>query len=107
VGFSQGAIISLESTQVDAPPLASRVIALAGRFAAPVRRAPANVHLHLIHGEQDAVVPARSSIDAAGALESLGARATLNILPGVGHSIDARALGLVLGYLGRHPTALR
>ncbi|ODV04291.1 MAG: phospholipase, partial [Rubrivivax sp. SCN 70-15] len=38
IGFSQGAIMSLESTQLDAPP-ASRVVALSGRFAQPPRRA--------------------------------------------------------------------
>lgn len=99
VGFSQGAIMSLESTQADTPPLASTVIALAGRFAVPVRRAPDGVRIHLIHGEQDGVVPARSSIEAARALADLGAPATLDLLPGLGHSIDARALALVLGYL--------
>ena len=99
VGFSQGAILALESTQVDAAPIASRVIALAGRFAEPVRRAPPGMRLHLIHGEQDPVVPARYSVDAAHALASLGATTTLEILPGLGHSIDARVLGLVLGHL--------
>ena len=39
VGFSQGAILSLESTQaVMATNLAARVIALAGRFAVPARQ---------------------------------------------------------------------
>jgi phospholipase/carboxylesterase len=98
VGFSQGAIMSLEATQADAAP-AARVIALAGRFAQGVRRAPAGVRIYLVHGEQDGVVPTRFSVDAARALQALGAEATLDLLPGLGHGIDARALRLVLGYL--------
>lgn len=100
VGFSQGAILSLEATQVDRPEVARRVIALAGRFAQPVRRAPQGVRVHLIHGEQDGVVSTRFSVDAAQALQALGADVTLDLLPGLGHGIDARALGLVIGYVG-------
>ena len=96
VGFSQGAILALESTQVQGPPAAARVIALAGRFAEPVRRAPAGVHFHLVHGEADTVVPARSSVEAAAALQAHGAQVTLDLLPGLGHGIDGRAVGFVL-----------
>lgn len=97
-GFSQGAIMSLEATQVDAPP-AARVIALAGRFAQGVRRAPQGVRFHLVHGEQDGVVPTRFSVEAAQALRALGAEVTLDLLPGLGHGIDARAVQLVIGCL--------
>lgn len=103
VGFSQGAILALESTQVQGPAVAGRVIALAGRFAEPVRRAPAALQFHLIHGDADNVVPARSSVEAARALQAQGAHATLDLLPGLGHGIDGRALRLVLGYLGSKP----
>lgn len=101
VGFSQGAIMSLETTQgeTELPP-AQRVIALAGRFAQPVRRAPAGLKFHLIHGEQDGVVPTQSSVDAARELKGAGADVTLDLLPGLGHGIDARALRLAIGYLG-------
>ncbi|MBQ0921511.1 phospholipase, partial [Hydrogenophaga aromaticivorans] len=47
-GFSQGAIMALESTQ-QAPPIASRVVAMAGRFAQPPRLAPDGTALHFIH----------------------------------------------------------
>jgi phospholipase/carboxylesterase len=99
IGFSQGAILALEATQVAATTLAAaRVIALAGRFAEPVRRAPQALRVHLIHGQDDRVVPARYSIEAAHALQVLGAQATLDLLPGLGHGIDGRALQLLLGY---------
>lgn len=85
VGFSQGAIMSLESTQgeTELPP-AQRVIALAGRFAQPVRRAPAGVKFHLIHGEQDGVVPTKASVEASRELQGAGADVTLDLLPGLG-----------------------
>jgi phospholipase/carboxylesterase len=102
VGFSQGAIMALESSQGERPA-AERVIALAGRFAQPVRRAPSRVQFHLIHGEQDDVVPTRSSVEAAQALENMGAHVTLDLLPGLGHGIDARALRLAIGYVGGVP----
>jgi len=104
VGFSQGAIMALESTQaVTELPPAQRVIAMAGRFAQPVRRAPGGLKFHLIHGEQDAVVPTRSSVEAAQQLEDADADVTLDLLPGLGHGIDARALRLAIGYLdGSH-----
>lgn len=101
VGFSQGAILSLEATQTEmAMSPAERVIALAGRFAVPARRAPPGLRYNLIHGAQDAVVSHTFSVAAAEALKTLGGDATLDLLPGLGHGIDARALQLVIGYLG-------
>lgn len=101
VGFSQGAILSLEATQTEmAMSPAERVIALAGRFAVPARRAPPVLRYNLIHGAQDAVVSHTFSVAAAEALKALGGDATLDLLPGLGHGIDARALQLVIGYLG-------
>lgn len=100
VGFSQGAILSLEATQTEmATGPAERVIALAGRFAVPARRASPGLRYHLIHGAQDAVVSHTFSVAAAEALQALGGDATLDLLPGLGHGIDARALQLVIGYL--------
>lgn len=99
VGFSQGAILALESTQHVGSAAAARVIAIAGRFAEPVRRTP-QARVHLIHGEQDDIVPTRWSIDANQALQDLGATVTLDLLHGLGHGMDARAAGLLLGHLG-------
>jgi len=101
IGFSQGAIMALESTQDDSAPLAGRVAALAGRFAAPVRRAPLGLHFHLIHGAEDSVIPARLALLAAKEIQAKDGSVTLDVLDGLGHSIDNRMLNLVLGYLGR------
>jgi phospholipase/carboxylesterase len=50
IGFSQGAIMVLESTQ-QSGPLAGRVFALAGRFAQPPQVAPMSTLVHLLVAE--------------------------------------------------------
>lgn len=97
IGFSQGAIMSLEATQVT--DLATRVIALSGRFAQPPRSAPAGVVFRFIHGEVDRVIDSRFSVEAAERLRVLGADATAQIVPGLAHGIDERAAQWVLGAL--------
>ncbi len=89
VGFSQGAIMALESTQ-ETQPVAARVVAMAGRFAAPPQRAPEHTRLHLLHGEADGVVPARASIEAHAQLTALHADVTLDLIPWLGRGIDGR-----------------
>jgi phospholipase/carboxylesterase len=98
VGFSQGAIMALESTQ--GTLLAARVIAMSGRFAQPPRRAPAGVVFRFIHGDSDPVIAASFSAQAAEALRARGADARARIIPGLGHGIDARAAAALLEYLG-------
>ena len=101
VGFSQGAIMSLESTQTTLAPTppAQTLIAIAGRLAEVVQRAPAGVHFHLIHGDQDGVVMTRWSVEAEQQLRALGGAVTLDLVPGLGHGIDGRVLGLVAKHL--------
>jgi phospholipase/carboxylesterase len=93
-GFSQGAIMALESTQ-QAPPIAARVFAMAGRFAQPPRLAPDGTALHFIHGEQDPVIAPAFSVAAAERLRALGAAPRVDLLPGLGHGIDGRVLTLL------------
>jgi phospholipase/carboxylesterase len=97
-GFSQGAIMSLESTQ-SGEPLAARVVALSGRFAVPPRQAPAGVVWRFVHGAQDGVIPAAFSEQGAEQLRALGADARADLLPGLGHGIDPRALALLAAAL--------
>ena len=98
VGFSQGAIMSLESTQV--ADLAHRVVSISGRFAQPPRRAPAGVAFRFVHGENDPVIEARFSAEAGQTLQALGGDAAAHFVPGLGHGIDERAAQLVLESLG-------
>jgi phospholipase/carboxylesterase len=103
VGFSQGAIMALESTQLSgASRHAARVVAIAGRFAQPPRINPENVAVHLLHGEQDQVMPIRLALEAERELRSLGSSPTLDRFAGLGHGIDAR----VLQVIGRRLRAL-
>lgn len=95
IGFSQGAIMALESIQLDSPP-AARVVALSGRFARPPRIAHASVRTHLIHGDADAVMPAQGAVDALTQLRALGAVATLDRFPGLGHGIDQRVVDAIV-----------
>jgi phospholipase/carboxylesterase len=86
VGFSQGAILSLEAS-VRHDGLAGRVLAFAGRYARLPMHAPQATTLHLLHGEADAVIPVQH---ARSAIERLAARqgdATLDIASGVGHEL--------------------
>ncbi len=101
LGFSQGSIMSLESTQSPLPhaPAANTLIAVAGRFAGPARRAPEGVRVHLIHGEGDGVVLPRWSVEAEQQLRALGAEVTLDLVPGLGHGIDARVMNRVLALM--------
>ena len=98
VGFSQGAIMSLESTQV--ADLAQRIVSISGRFAQPPRRAPAGVAFRFVHGENDPVIEARFSAEAVQTLRSLGGDASAHFVPRLGHGIDERAAQLVLESLG-------
>lgn len=94
VGFSQGAIMSLESTQ--AGELAGRVVAISGRFAQPPRSAGSNVTYRFVHGDSDPVIDPRFSVQAADTLRRLGADASVQFVPGLGHGIDARAARAVI-----------
>jgi phospholipase/carboxylesterase len=104
IGFSQGAIMALESTQLEGPP-ASRVIALSGRFAQPPHVAHESVRTHLMHGDADAVMPVRGVVDALTQLQSMQAVATLDRFPGLGHGIDERVVDAIVRRLEDAMTA--
>jgi phospholipase/carboxylesterase len=90
-GFSQGGLLALEAVQTE-PKLVGRVLAFG---AAPLGRpvaAPEGVCLHLLHGLADAEVPYRHVVDAAQTWVELGADITADVLPDVGHSLDARLI---------------
>jgi len=91
LGFSQGAIMSLAATQLDAP-IAGRVVALAGRFPAPPQQSPVGTRIHLLHGQADQVVPTSESVAAHAQLQALGADVTLDLIPGLAHGIDAQMM---------------
>src|SRR6266542_594373 len=104
IGYSQGGIVALEAAQLE-PPLAGRVVAIAARYARLPERAPAATVLHLAHGKDDSVVPARFAVEAATRLVALGGDVTADIVPGIGHAphpeLVDRAIGHMQTYLPR------
>ena len=98
IGFSQGSIMALQSTQTQ-PALAAHVVAFSGRFASPPTHAARGTCVHLIHGDADPVMSVESSRSAARQLEALGVEVTLDVEPGMGHGINARMLSSALARL--------
>ena len=101
VGFSQGAIMALEAS-AQAGAVAGRVVAIGGRFARLPEQASDAVTLHLIHGKDDPVVPYRHTIAAAEHLIALGGDLTADVLPRVGHEINAEVVATLLKRLKTH-----
>lgn len=106
IGFSQGSIMALESTQ-QGRTLAGRVVAIAGRFAQAPRRAPPGTVVHLMHGDQDRVMPMALAIEATATLQSLGAKVTLDRFSGLGHGVDAKVMRRIAERLEEDPRSER
>ena len=98
VGFSQGAIMALESSRAGMG-LAGRIVSLSGRYTqlpASADEAPAATAISFIHGQQDGVIPAVHAEQAAQRLEALGAKVTLDVLPDTQHEITAETARLLV-----------
>jgi phospholipase/carboxylesterase len=78
VGFSQGAIMALEFSVIH-DGNAGRVLAFSGRFAKLPEKAPELTTLHLLHGEDDRVIPVQHAYAAYERLMHLQGDATLDI----------------------------
>ncbi len=86
LGFSQGAIMALEYSVLHDGSV-GRALAFSGRFAKLPEKAPELTTLHLLHGEDDPVIPAAHAIAAYERLMQLQGDATLDIASSVGHEI--------------------
>ena len=98
IGFSQGAIMSLESIKAE-PNLASRVIAFNGRYATLPETASTSTTVHLIHGGEDRVIELSHAVAAQEALIRAGGDVTLDIVENLGHAIDERSMQFALDHL--------
>lgn len=98
IGFSQGAIMSLESVKTHSG-LASRVIAFNGRYASLPQTATTATTVHLIHGGEDRVIELSHAVAAQEALLRAGGDVTLDIVEGLGHAIDDRSMQFALDHL--------
>jgi len=88
IGFSQGAIMALEFSAAHDGKV-GRVLAFSGRFAKLPEKAPVLTTLHLLHGENDPVIPVAHARAAYARLMELDGDATLDIASSVGHEIHA------------------
>jgi phospholipase/carboxylesterase len=89
LGFSQGAIMALESTR--SQPAAARVVAIAGRYAQLPDARP-QAAIHLLHGTADGVMPVALAVQARERLQQLGAEVTLDTVDGAGHTLHPAML---------------
>ncbi len=99
VGFSQGAIMSYWLA-LRRNPAPAAIVSIAGRLAVegkPVASRPSRVLL--VHGAADNRMPVALAEDAARELKARGLDAELQVIPGLAHGIDARALGAVRQFL--------
>jgi phospholipase/carboxylesterase len=101
VGFSQGGIMSLESTQQQ-HLVAARVVALSARFVALPHVPPVGTTLHMIHGKKDAVIHYGFCVKAAEHLVEDGADLTADVLPDLSHEITEEVLNLMTQRLKEH-----
>jgi phospholipase/carboxylesterase len=103
IGFSQGAIMVLEAaTQAGDDALAGRVVALSGRYAQLPTTALAATTLFMIHGKTDPVMHYGYTVEAAEHLVALGGDVVADVIPGLGHGIDAEVLDLLVQRLRTH-----
>jgi phospholipase/carboxylesterase len=86
LGFSQGAIMALEFSVIHDGSV-GRVLSFSGRFAKLPEKAPELTTLHLLHGEEDRVIPVSHAYDAYERLNELQGDATLDVASSVGHEI--------------------
>ena len=101
IGFSQGAIMALEFCIVHDGGV-GRVLAFAGRFAQLPEKAPELTTLHLLHGENDPVIPVEHAKAALAKLKDLNGDTTLDIAALAGHEINAELADHAIRRLQTH-----
>lgn len=99
IGFSQGAIMSLSSTQMVADSLADKIVSLSGRFAVLPKCALNDTAVHFLHGDQDNVIDYRLSQLAHEALLARGTTTTYDLIPNLNHSINESTVTHLLSRL--------
>ncbi|PTE13129.1 alpha/beta hydrolase [Pseudogemmobacter blasticus] len=101
VGFSQGAMMSLQVAPRRAEAIAG-VVAISGRLLAPERLAAEAVvkpPVLLVHGDEDPVVPFADMGRAGDALVAAGFQTYGHVMKGTGHGIAPDGLGVALQFL--------
>jgi phospholipase/carboxylesterase len=101
IGFSQGAMMALEASKHQ-PFVAGRIIAHSGRFITLPSVMSELSSIHLIHGKLDDVVPYHHTLEAAQALQTIGADFTADVVPHLAHIISPDTVTLILKRLQSH-----
>jgi phospholipase/carboxylesterase len=101
IGMSQGAEMVLEASKLQ-PMLASRVVAMGGRFTTLPDVPPAVTTIHFLHGKQDTLVPYSHSVIAAHHLRDMGCDITAEVVPFVGHELHPDLIELAITKLSTH-----
>lgn len=101
IGLSQGGEIVLELSKLQ-PMLASRVVAIGGRFTTLPETPPAVTTVHFLHGKLDQLTPYRHSVDAAHHLRDMGCDITAEVVPFVSHELHPDLIELAITKLSTH-----
>ena len=104
VGFSQGAMMSLEVAPRRAVAPAA-VVAISGRLIRPERLAAevtAKPPILIMHGDQDQVVAFEEMALAGDALVAAGFDTFGHVMQGMGHGISQDGLASMLGFLKQY-----
>ena len=104
VGFSQGAMMSMEVAPRRAVAPAA-VVAISGRLIQPERleaEVVAKPPMLIIHGDQDQMVDFGEMALAANALSAAGFDTYGHVMQGMGHGISQDGLSAALGFLKRY-----
>jgi phospholipase/carboxylesterase len=101
IGLSEGAEVVLEASKPQ-PMLASRVVAMGGRFTTLPDVPPAVTTIHFLHGKLDALVPYSHSVIAAHHLRDMGCDITAEVVPFVGHELHPDLIELAITKLSTH-----
>ena len=101
VGFSQGAIMALESSKLANPP-AQRIVAIAGRFANLPTEGNYSGTIHFLHGKEDPVISYQQTVLAAHHLRDLGVDITAEVVPFIQHHVPPEFIEMTAQKLSTH-----
>lgn len=101
IGVAQGAEMVLELSKRQ-PMLASRVVAIGGRFTTLPTDPPAVTTTHFLHGKLDLLTSYRHSVEAAHHLRDMGCDITAEVVPFVGHELHPDLTELAITKLSTH-----
>ena len=100
VGFSQGAIMALDVVVSGRLPVGA-VVGFAGRLATPRPWSPSATPVLLVHGSDDAMIPASEGEAAAAALGQAGVPVQWQLVPQGRHDIPHSGAAAAAEFLAR------